>query len=320
MSTRKTTLFYRAADLPSSSRSCVGMVIASRLDLTPASSAQTLAVPPMNSAPVTGALDAPRLPQHRQGAAADGRQHPDRDEGARRRTCRTSSAAAAAAARRLLPPLLRRPGGGQGEPGPGPGRRRQRRQPAARSASRRRSPPAPASSSARTASSSPTTTSSKTRPRSRSRSSARTRQHVHGQADRPRRADRQRADSARRRSRITAAGSEVRRLVADGSRRLGHGDRQPVQPRPARSRVGVISATQRPFQVTDGRIERDAADRRGDQPGQLRRAAAEPARRGHRHEHGHHQQRRSPRATSASASPCRSTPSAICCRSCARAR
>ena len=34
------------------------MVIASRLDLTPASSAQTLAVPPMNSAPVTGALDA----------------------------------------------------------------------------------------------------------------------------------------------------------------------------------------------------------------------------------------------------------------------
>ena len=39
-------------------RSAVGMVIASRLDLTPASSAQTLAVPPMNSAPVTGPLDA----------------------------------------------------------------------------------------------------------------------------------------------------------------------------------------------------------------------------------------------------------------------
>jgi serine protease Do len=36
----------------------VGMVIASRLDLSPPSSAQTLAVPPMNSAPVTGALDA----------------------------------------------------------------------------------------------------------------------------------------------------------------------------------------------------------------------------------------------------------------------
>src|SRR5262249_31739722 len=34
----------------------VGMVIASRLDLTPASSAQSLAVPAMNSAPVTGAL------------------------------------------------------------------------------------------------------------------------------------------------------------------------------------------------------------------------------------------------------------------------
>ena len=36
----------------------VGMVIASRLDLTPASSAQTLAVPPMNSAPLSGPLDA----------------------------------------------------------------------------------------------------------------------------------------------------------------------------------------------------------------------------------------------------------------------
>jgi len=36
----------------------VGMVIASRLDLTPTSSAQTLAMPPMNSAPITGALSA----------------------------------------------------------------------------------------------------------------------------------------------------------------------------------------------------------------------------------------------------------------------
>src|SRR3979409_2297039 len=34
------------------------MVIASRLDLAPASSAQTIAVPPMNSAPITGAIDA----------------------------------------------------------------------------------------------------------------------------------------------------------------------------------------------------------------------------------------------------------------------
>ncbi len=56
MSTRKTTLFY--ALLIAVSSLAVGMVIASRLDMTPQSSAQTLTVPPMNSAPVTGALDA----------------------------------------------------------------------------------------------------------------------------------------------------------------------------------------------------------------------------------------------------------------------
>src|SRR5262249_5368637 len=36
----------------------VGMVIASRLDLTPASAAQTIAIPPTNSAPLTGPLAA----------------------------------------------------------------------------------------------------------------------------------------------------------------------------------------------------------------------------------------------------------------------
>src|SRR6476661_5043346 len=56
MSTRKTTLFY--ALLIAVSSLAVGMVIASRFDMAPASAAQTLAVPPMNSAPVTGALDA----------------------------------------------------------------------------------------------------------------------------------------------------------------------------------------------------------------------------------------------------------------------
>src|SRR5262245_33391043 len=56
MSTRKTTLFY--ALLIAVSSMAVGLVIASRLDLTPASSAQTFAAPPMNSTPVTGALDA----------------------------------------------------------------------------------------------------------------------------------------------------------------------------------------------------------------------------------------------------------------------
>src|SRR3954463_3782968 len=56
MSTRKTTLFY--ALLIAVSSLAVGMVIASRFDMAPASAAQTLQAPPMNSAPVTGALDA----------------------------------------------------------------------------------------------------------------------------------------------------------------------------------------------------------------------------------------------------------------------
>src|SRR5262249_54568575 len=56
MSTRKTTLFYVL--LIAVASLAVGMVIASRLDLTPASSAQTVAGPPMNSAPITGPLDA----------------------------------------------------------------------------------------------------------------------------------------------------------------------------------------------------------------------------------------------------------------------
>jgi serine protease Do len=56
MSTRKTTFFY--ALLIAVASLAVGMVIASRLDLAPVSSAQTISVPPMNSAPLTGALDA----------------------------------------------------------------------------------------------------------------------------------------------------------------------------------------------------------------------------------------------------------------------
>src|SRR6266850_1217607 len=56
MSTRKTTFFY--AMLLAVASLAVGMVIASRLDLTPASSAQTIAVPPMKSSPLTGAIDA----------------------------------------------------------------------------------------------------------------------------------------------------------------------------------------------------------------------------------------------------------------------
>jgi serine protease Do len=55
MSSRKTTLFY--ALLIAVASLAVGMVIASRLGLSPASSAQTMAVPPMNSAPLSGPVD-----------------------------------------------------------------------------------------------------------------------------------------------------------------------------------------------------------------------------------------------------------------------
>ncbi len=56
MPTRKTTLFY--AVLIAVAFTAVGMVIASRLDLSPGSSAQTLTVPQANSAPLTGPIDA----------------------------------------------------------------------------------------------------------------------------------------------------------------------------------------------------------------------------------------------------------------------
>src|SRR5712671_7308652 len=50
------TLFYLPLIVLASI--AVGMVIASRLDLTPSSSAQSIGVPPMNSAPLTGPLSA----------------------------------------------------------------------------------------------------------------------------------------------------------------------------------------------------------------------------------------------------------------------
>ena len=56
MSTRKSTAFY--AVLIAVTSVAVGMVIASRLDLSPQSAAQTLAVPAANSTPITGPIDA----------------------------------------------------------------------------------------------------------------------------------------------------------------------------------------------------------------------------------------------------------------------
>ena len=57
MSTRKTTLFY--AVLLAIASVAIGMVLASRLDLSPTSSAQPLTVaPPANTAPISGSIDA----------------------------------------------------------------------------------------------------------------------------------------------------------------------------------------------------------------------------------------------------------------------
>ncbi|MFB3853012.1 MAG: Do family serine endopeptidase [Vicinamibacterales bacterium] len=56
MSTRKTTLFYTL--LVAVASLAVGMVIASRMELSPESSAQTMVAPPMNSAPLSGPIDA----------------------------------------------------------------------------------------------------------------------------------------------------------------------------------------------------------------------------------------------------------------------
>jgi serine protease Do len=56
MSTRKSTAFYIV--LTAVASLAVGMVIASRLDLPPASSAQTVTVPAANSAPLAGPIDA----------------------------------------------------------------------------------------------------------------------------------------------------------------------------------------------------------------------------------------------------------------------
>src|SRR5882762_4433108 len=56
MSNRKTTFFY--ALLIAIASLAVGMVIASRLDLTPQSAAQNIAAPTFNQSPITGSISA----------------------------------------------------------------------------------------------------------------------------------------------------------------------------------------------------------------------------------------------------------------------
>ena len=230
MSTRKTTLFY--AVLIAVASLAVGMVIASRLDLTPASSAQTVAVPPMNSAP----LDRPDRRARRSATSprrtiADGRQHPDRvaaahagpDRVLRRRRRRR---------RRPAPPVLRRrrPAGADAPQAAAAARPAGRRSEQLTAGRRHRL-------HHRQGRLHPHQQPRRRRGRQDRRvaSTATTRdEELRGQGRRPRPADRQRAHPAHREADAAAAGSEVRRLVADAAGRLGDGDRQPVRPRPHR--------------------------------------------------------------------------------------
>ena len=157
MSTRKTSLVYTLLILVSGL--AVGMVIASRLDLTPESSAQNFAAPPMNSAPITGALDAQTFRNVAKAQSPIVVNDPDRVEAAAAGPVRFLRRRGGGAPDDLLRRFFDQQPGGPGDQGqapaaPGGGRRRAR-------ASRRPWRPAAGSSSARTASSSPTITSSK---------------------------------------------------------------------------------------------------------------------------------------------------------------
>jgi S1-C subfamily serine protease len=151
------TLFYLPLIVLASV--AVGMVIASRLDLSPASSAQTIAVPPMNSAPLTGPL------------SADTFRNIAKAQSPMVVNIRTEMKAKAQDLEGLFgggDDFFRRffggPGGGQGQ---GQGDDDSRAAAGGVSAIRSRARPELVSSSARTASSSPTTMWSRTRSRSR---------------------------------------------------------------------------------------------------------------------------------------------------------
>ena len=239
----------------------VGMVIASRFNLAPPSAAQSVQAPVSNSSPISGNLTATTFREiadaqtaivgdHLDPAAAAAGEH---ERVLRRR-------------RRVLPPVLR------AAAGTGDAARRQRHHPAGGDGNgirdrRRRSD-------------------SDQQPRHRERHEhrdpllrRRRRRTLRSPGAGPRSPDRQRAARAGRATRPGAARGDVRGLESDGAGRLGDGDRRTLRPQPYRHRRGHLGA--RPAPALGPRPQqRDAADRCGHQPGQLRGAAAEHPRRG----------------------------------------
>ena len=210
MSTRKTTVFY--AVLIAVASLAVGMVIASRLDLSPESSAQAIAVPAANSSPITGPVDAADLPDDREGAC-----RPTvvniRTESHQREQDLTEFFGAAATTSSAA---------SSGQPR-GTGRQ-----------SRRCRRPSRAGTGFIIGKEGLILTNNHV-----VEGADKVEVSLYGDDDdlrykaqgrRARSADGQRAHRADRKARPFAAGSEVRRLEPDRARRLGDGDRQPVQP------------------------------------------------------------------------------------------
>ena len=132
MSTRKTTVFYVLLSAVASFAVALVHRVALRDDaVLVGTNAST--VPSMNSAPISGPIDALDIQQHREGAVADGRQHSDRDAHADAGSVRTSSAGGGGAPDDFFRRFFG-PGGGGGPGGPEAGRSR----PGARATKRRR--------------------------------------------------------------------------------------------------------------------------------------------------------------------------------------
>ena len=214
MSSRKTTLFYSLVDHGGLARGRDGDCLPPRADAGLVGADRWLAPPPMNSAPLSGPVDASTFrniaktvsPAVVNIRSTSRQRAQEMTEFFRRRRRRPARA------------LLRRPGRRQQQPprpsaraGDAVGRHRLRDQP-------RRLHPHQQSRGRR-------------RHQDRGRVLQRgSRRLLRGQGGRPRPADRQRPDSAGR----CQAGShrgEVRRLGANAARRLGGGDRQSLRTR-----------------------------------------------------------------------------------------